>query len=65
MTGSYVSYDVRNMIVGMREAHLTLSKIREIVGRPKSTISRVLKRYNECGSVKLANKPSRPHKLSD
>lgn len=65
MTGSYVPDDVRNMIVGMREAGLTLSKIRDIVGRPKSTISRVLKRYNECGSVKPTNKPGRPHKLSD
>jgi len=65
MTRSYVPIDVRNMVVGMREVDLTLSKIKDIEGRPKSTISRVLKRYNECGSVKPANKPSRPHKLSD
>jgi transposase len=65
MIGSYVLDDVRNMIVGMREAGLTLSKIRDIVGRSKSTISKVLKRYNECGFVKPTNKLGRPHKLSD
>ena len=57
--------DVRNMIVGMRKAGLTLSRIGDIVGRPKSTISRVLKKYYECSSIKLAKKPGRPHKLSD
>jgi len=47
MKRSYVADDVRNMIVGMREAGLTLSKIRDIVERPKSTISKVFKRYTE------------------
>jgi len=31
MRGSYVPNDVRNMIIGMREAGLTLSKMRDIV----------------------------------
>jgi hypothetical protein len=49
--------EVQNMIVGMREASLTLRKIGDIVERLKLTFSRVLKRYDECGSMKLENKP--------
>ncbi len=57
--------DVLNMIVDMRKVGLTLSRIGDIIERSKSTISRILKKYYECGSIKPAKKPGRPHKLSD
>jgi len=53
------------VIVGMKEASLSLSKIGDIVGRPKSIVSRVLKRHNECKSLTPANNSSRPQKLND
>lgn len=43
MTRSYVSNDIRHMIVGMQKAGMSVSEIGNIVGRPKSTISRILK----------------------
>ena len=57
--------EIRNMIVGMKKISLLLSEIVAIVERFKSKISRVLKRYDEYGSLKPAKRSGRPQKLND
>jgi len=53
------------MIVGMREVGLSLSKIGDSIGKPKSTVSMVLKKFSECGFVMPASMFGRLRKLSD
>jgi transposase len=65
MTRSYVSNDIRHMIVGMQKAGMSVSEIGNIVGRPKSTISRILKRFRISGSVLPASRSGRPQNMSD
>jgi transposase len=65
MTRSYVSNDKRHMIVGMQKGGMSVSEIGNIVGRPKSTISRILKRFRISGSVLPASRSGRPKNMSD
>jgi IS30 family transposase len=44
------------MIIGMSKGGCSLSEISAEVGRPKSTISRIIKRYHERGEVKIAER---------
>ena len=53
------------MIVGMRNGGSSLSEISAEVGRPKSTISKVIKRYCERVEVKIAEKSGRLKKLNE
>ena len=65
MTRSYVSNDIQHMIVGMQKGGMSMSEIGNIVGRPKSTISRILKRFRISGSVLPASRSGRPKNMSD
>ena len=62
---SYVSNDIRHMIVGMQKGGMSVSEIGNIVGRPKSTISRILKRFRIGGFVLPASRSGRLKNMSD
>lgn len=61
----YLTISEQSLIVGMRRGGSSLSEISAEVGRPKSTISKVIKRYCERGEVKIAKKSGRPKKLNE
>ena len=56
----YLTTSEQSTIVGMRKGGCSLSEISAEFGRPKSTISKVIKRFSERGEVKIAKKSRRP-----
>ena len=65
MTGKYLSEVEQATIVGMSKGGMSMTQILAEVGRPKATVSRVLKRYHERGTLGPADKCGRPRKLTD
>jgi len=61
----YLTTSEQSMIVGMSKGGCSLSEISAEVGRPKSTISKVIKRFSDRGEVKIAEKSGRPKKLNE
>ena len=60
----YLTTSEQSIIVVMRKVGCSLNKILAEFGRPKSTISKVIKRFSEHGEVKIAKKSKRPKKLN-
>lgn len=63
MAGRFLTLEEQGIIVGMSKAGSSLSEISRHFGRPKKSISLVLKRYHERGSIQIAQRSGRPRKL--
>ena len=65
MAGFFLTLEEQGIVVGMSKAGSSLSQISNEIGRPNKTISGVLKRYQDRGSVQIAKKSRRPKKLQE
>jgi transposase len=65
MAKGYLSVQVQNLMVGMYKGGASVSQIAVHSGVWKGTVSKVLKRYRERGSVQIAKRSGRPRKLTD
>ena len=65
MIGKYLSEVEQATIVEMSKGGMSMTQISTEVGRPKATVSRVLKRYRERGTLGPVDKCGRPQKLTD
>ena len=61
----YLTTSEQSTIVGMRKGGCSLSEISVQFGRPKNTISKVIKRFSKRGEIKIAEKLGRPKKLNE
>ena len=65
MTGYFLSVEEQSFIVGMNTSGASLSEIANVVRKSKKSISLVLKRYRERGSIQIAKRSGRPKKLQE
>ena len=59
MTGYFLSVEEQSFIVGMNTSGASLSEIANVVRKSKKSISLVLKRYRERGSIQIAKRSGR------
>jgi transposase len=60
MTGYFLSVEEQSFIAGMNTSGASLSEIANVVRKSKKSISLVLKRYRERGSIQIAKRSGRP-----
>lgn len=64
MSRKVYSTDIRQKIVEMFGRNVNQKSISELLDIPKSVVSRIIKRYQERGSVETAHRSGRPRKSS-